>query len=89
MENTDKPKGNNEMPKDPKPGDEVQMHIETVIPEAEKESENSEGGEFEEKPKSSDADQSKEKPEAKENNATETLKAEQESRDSYERDQIE
>jgi hypothetical protein len=37
MENTAKPHENKEMPKDPKPSDEVQKHIETVIPESEKE----------------------------------------------------
>jgi hypothetical protein len=35
MENTDQKQENKDMPKDPKPGDEVQKHIETVIPESE------------------------------------------------------
>jgi hypothetical protein len=37
MENSEQTPGNKEMPQYPKPGDELQKHIETVIPDAEKE----------------------------------------------------
>lgn len=36
MENSTKDQENKEMPKDPQPSDQVQMHIETVTPDTEK-----------------------------------------------------
>ena len=37
METKEQPQGNKEMPKNPKPDDEVQLNIETVVPEDSKE----------------------------------------------------
>ncbi len=91
MENTDQPKGNNEMPKNPKPNDEVQLTIETVIPEGENELASPKVRESESESKSPEDQESKpaSSTKAEEETATKSKLNDKKEDSNDERDQIE